>query len=78
MLATLFYTARFLNKNWNKRHCGTHLITTEQTSAPTTPVSIHALNIAATCLQMAAPTFKSPEIPSLTHPKLGTLHKYAL
>jgi hypothetical protein len=30
------YTARFLNKNLNTRHYGAHLITTEQTSAPTT------------------------------------------
>jgi hypothetical protein len=69
MLATLFYIARFLNKNWNTRHYGARLITTEQTSVPTTPISIHALNIAATRLQMAAPIFTRLEISSPTHPK---------
>jgi hypothetical protein len=70
MLATLFYIAQFLNKNWNTRHYGARrLITTEQTSAPTTPISIHALNIAATRLQMAAPTFTRLQISSPTHPK---------
>lgn len=69
MLATLFYIGRFLNKNWNTRHHGARLITTEQTSAPTTPISIYALNIAATRLQMAAPTFRRLEISAPPHPK---------
>lgn len=69
MLATLFYISRFLNKNWDTRHYGARLITTEQTSAPATPISIRALNIAATRLQMAAPTFTRLEISSPTHTK---------
>ena len=69
MLATLFHINRFLNKNWDTRHYGARVITTEQTSAPATPISIHALNIAATRLQMAAPTFTRLEISSPTHPK---------